>query len=216
MKFNRSLLISAAFILIGIVAAIWLWPKLPAQVPTHWNFHGEVNGRHTRLWAALFPILGVAGMAFLTWLLPVISPNRFRIGPFASVYTGLMLVVQGFMLVMGIITLLAGAGYPLPVPKIAMLSIGALFTILGNYMGKLQRNFFIGIRTPWTIASEATWERTHRLGGKLFVLGGLTVLIGTLFGLPFPAAMTVLLIAGLYPALYSYVIYRRLEGTSGD
>jgi uncharacterized membrane protein len=216
MNFNRSLLVSAAFIVIGVVAAVWLWPKLPAQVPVHWNFHGEVNGHRSRLWAALFPIFGVAGTALLTWLLPVISPSRFRIEPFASVYTVLMLVVQGFLLVMGVVTLLAGAGYPLPVPKIAMLSVGALFTILGNYMGKLQRNFFIGIRTPWTIASETTWERTHRLGGKLFVLAGVVVLAGTLFGLPFPVSLAVLIVAGVVPAVYSYFIYRRVEGPPRD
>lgn len=216
MNSNRSLLVTAAFMLIGIMAAVWLWPRLPALVPTHWNLHGQINDYKPRLWAALFPIIGVAVIGFLTWLLPVISPNRFRIGPFATVYVGLMLVIQGFILVLGIVTLLVGAGYPLPVPKITMLVVGALFTVLGNYMGKLQRNFFIGIRTPWTIASEATWERTHRLGGKLFVLGGLMVLVGTLFGLPLPFSLTVLVVAGVYPALYSYVIYRRVEGPPRD
>jgi uncharacterized membrane protein len=213
---NRSLLVSAAFIVIAAIAAVWLWPSLPAQVPSHWDFHGRVNDHMPRLWAALMPILGVALFAFLTWLLPVISPNRFRIGPFAHVYTGLMLAFQGFMLVVGLGVLLAGAGYALPIPTVAMLAIGALFTILGNYMGKLQRNFFIGIRTPWTIASEATWERTHRLGGKLFVLAGVVVLAGTLFGLPFPVSLAVLIAAGLVPAVYSFFIYRRIEGPPQD
>lgn len=216
MKYHRSLLVSAAFILISVLATIWLWPKLPAQVPTHWNLQGQVNGHHSRLWAALFPILGVAVLAFVTWLLPVISPNNFRIGPFGAVYVGLMLVVQGFVLLLGIVTLLAAAGYALPVPTIVFFGVGALYMILGNYMGKLRHNFFIGIRTPWTIASQATWERTHRLGGRLFVLAGLVVMAGTLFGLPFKAALTVLLAAGLYPALYSYVIYRRVEGSPHD
>lgn len=213
---NRSLLVSAAFIVIAAIAAVWLWPQLPVQVPTNWDMHGRVNDHMPRLWAALMPILGVAAIAFLTWLLPAISPNRFRIGPFARVYAGLMLVIQGFMVVIGIVTLLAGAGYAVPIPKVAMLAIGALFTILGNYMGKLQRNFFIGIRTPWTIASEATWERTHRLGGKLFVLAGVVVLAGTLFGLPFPVSLAVLIVAGVVPAVYSYFIYRRVEGPPRD
>lgn len=216
MKPNRSLLVSAAFILIAAVGAIWLWPQLPAQVPSHWNLHGQVNDHMPRLWAALMPVLGVAAIALLTWLLPVISPHRFRIGPFARVFTGLMLVIQGFMLVIGLGVLLAGAGVALPIPKLAMLAIGALFTILGNYMGKLQRNFFIGIRTPWTLASEATWERTHRLAGKLFVLAGVVVLAGTLFGLPFPASLTILVVAGLMPAMYSYFIYRHVEGPPQD
>ncbi|GAB3040092.1 MULTISPECIES: SdpI family protein [Oleiagrimonas] len=216
MKFHRSVWVTVSFLIIGAVAAWWLWPELPARVPSHWNAAGEVDRTMPRLWAALFPILTVAGFAALSWLLAFISPNRYRVGAFASVYFGLMLAIQGFVLVLGICMLLFGAGYPLPMPKVAVLGLGALFTILGNYMGKLRRNFFIGIRTPWTIASEATWERTHRLGGKLFVLAGLTMLVGTLFGMPFPLAMGVLLVAGLFPALYSYVIYRRVEGPPHD
>ncbi len=216
MKFNRSLLVSAAFILVAAVAAFWLWPELPAQVPSHWGMHGQVNGHTSRLHAALFPVVSVAIIAFLTWLLPAVSPNRFRIGPFVHVFNGLMLAIQGFLLVLGISMLLAGAGYPVAMPKLSMLVLGALLVILGNYMGKLQRNFFIGIRTPWTIASEATWERTHRLGGKLFVLAGLVVLVGTLFGLPFPIAVAVIVVAGLFPAIYSFLIYRRVEGPPHD
>jgi uncharacterized membrane protein len=216
MKFTRSLLISAAFILIGLIVAVWLWPRLPAQVPSHWNVHGQIDGHMPRFWAAAFPPLMVLALAFLTWLLPAISPNRFRIGPFAQVFTGLMLVIQGFILVVGMCVLLVGAGYALPMPKISMLGVGALMVILGNYMGKLQRNFFIGIRTPWTIASEATWERTHRLAGKLFVLAGLVVLVGTIFGLPFWVGIACILAAALIPAAHSYVIYRRVEGPPQD
>lgn len=216
MKFTRSLLVSGAFVLIGLVVAAWLWPRLPAEVPTHWNVSGQVDGYTPRFWAAAFPPLGVLVLALLTGLLPAISPHRFRIGPFAPVFTGLMLVIQGFVLVFGVCMLLAGAGYGLPMPRIALLGVGALMTILGNYMGKLQRNFFIGIRTPWTLASEATWERTHRLGGKLLVLAGLFVLVGTAFGLPFWIGISCIVAAALIPAVYSFVIYRRLEGPPQD
>ncbi len=213
MKFTRSVPISAAFFVAGLIAAFWLWSSLPAQVPSHWNVHGEVDGHMPRVWAAAFAPLTVAALALLTWLLPVISPRRFRIEPFAPVFTGLMLVVQGFMLVVGVCMLLAGAGYALPMPKIVMLGVAALIMIMGNYMGKLRRNFFAGIRTPWTITSEATWERTHRLAGRLFVLAGLVVLVGTPLGLPFGAGLACIVAAGLLPVPYSYVIYRRLEGS---
>lgn len=216
MKINHSLLVSVAFMLVAGLVAAWLWPTLPARVPVHWNLHGQVDGHAPRLWAALFPVLGVGLLAFLTWLLPAISPRRFGIRPFAAVYAGLMLVGQGFVLVLGVVGLLAAAGYAVSVPQVAVLGVGALYVILGNYMGKLRRNFFIGIRTPWTLASEATWERTHRLGGRLFVLGGLIVWLAALSGLPLPVALVVLLAAGLYPVGYSYVIYRRLEAAGPD
>lgn len=214
MKFTRSVLVSAVFILIGAVVAIWLWPRLPAQVPSHWNVAGEVDGYMPRHWAAAMPLLGVLTLACLTWLLPVISPKRFRIGPFAPVFVGLMLVIQGFVLVVGLALLLVGAGYALPMPKIAMLGVGALMMILGNYMGKLRRNFFMGIRTPWTIASEATWERTHRLAGKLFVPAGAIMLAGAAFGWSPWVGIACVGMAALIPVIYSLVIYRHIEGES--
>lgn len=129
---------------------------------------------------------------------------------------GLMLVIQGFVLVIGLTTLLAGAGFALPVPKVALLGAGALLMVLGNYMGKLRRNFFIGIRTPWTIASEATWERTHRLGGKLFALAGVMVLLITAFGGPFWLSIACILAVALMLVVYSFLVYRRLEVPSRD
>jgi uncharacterized membrane protein len=216
MKFPRSLWVSMVFVLIGVAVAAWLWPRLPAMVPSHWNLAGQVDGWLPRFWAAAIPSLGVLIMTLLTWLLPVISPERFRIGSFANVFTGLMLVIQGFILVLGVCVLLVGAGYALPIPRIAMLGTGALMMVLGNYMGKLQRNFFIGIRTPWTLASAATWERTHRFAGRLFVIAGLIVLLGTVVALPFWIGVGCILAAVLIPALYSFVIYRRVEGARKD
>jgi uncharacterized membrane protein len=87
-----------------------------------------------------------------------------------------------------------------------MLGAGALFLIPGNYMGKLRKNFFIGIRTPWMLASDAVWERTHRLGGWLFMLAGVLAIAGTLAGVPAWWAIVVLLAVALIPAIYSLVI----------
>lgn len=216
MKFTRSLLVSAAFVLIAMGVAIWLYPRLPAHVPSHWDLAGNVNGYMSRFWAAAFPALSVLALAGLTWLLPVISPQRFRIEPFANVFVGLMLVVQASVLVIGLCILLGGAGFALPTEKVAMLATGALLMVLGNYMGKLRRNFFIGIRTPWTIASEATWERTHRFGGRLFMLAGVLVLVPAALDAPFWVPIACIFAAALIPVGYSYVIYRRLEGASND
>lgn len=208
MKFKRSLLVSLVFFVIAVVVAVWLYPRLPNQVPTHWNYDGQVNGSMPRFWGAAMPALMILGLAVLTWLLPVISPRRFEIKPFAHVYVMLMLAIQGLMLVLGLATLLFAVGYPVAMPKVAMLGTGALFLILGNYMGKLRKNFFIGIRMPWTLASDAVWERTHRLGGWLFMLAGLLVIVVTLADAPPWLAIALLLAAAFIPAIYSFVIYK--------
>ncbi len=212
MKFTRSLMVSAIFILIAVGAAVWLYPQLPAEVPGHWNVHGQVDGYMPRFWGAAMPALMVFGLAVLMVVLPLVSPRKFEIGPFARIYVLLMLVVQAIVLIIGLTVLLAGAGYAVRVPFVVMLAVGALFMVLGNYMGKLRRNFFMGIRTPWTLASDAVWERTHRMGGWAFVLGGAVLIVGTLAGGMLWPLIALVAIAVVAPVAYSFVVYRRLEG----
>jgi uncharacterized membrane protein len=144
--------------------------------------------------------------------LPAISPRKFEIAPFAQVYTIMMLATHVVVLVLGVSVLLAGAGYAVPIPTIAMLLLGALSMVIGNYTGKLRKNFFVGIRTPWTLSSDAVWERTHRLAGWLFMLGGLVAIVATLVGVPFWVAVAAVPAAGLIACVYSYFIYRAIEG----
>jgi len=213
MMFTRTLIVSAMFFLIAVIAAVWLYPQLSAQVPTHWDLQGHVNGTMPRFWGAAFPALMILALGILTPLLPLISPRQFEITPFAHVYCIVMLAIQGVMLVVGLSVLLVDARYPLPVPTITMLAVGVLLMVLGNYMGKLRKNFFIGIRTPWTLTSDAVWERTHRLGGWLFMLAGLVMVIGALVGARAWLVPTAIVAAVLTPCVYSYWIYRRLDKT---
>lgn len=212
MTIKRSLMVSVLFILIVLAAAGWLYPRLPAQLPVHWDLHGQVDGRLPRLWGAVFPALTILVLALLTTLLPRISPRQFEIRPFAATFGVMMLAIQGVVLVIGLAVLLAGAGYALPIPAIAMLAVGVLLMVLGNYMGKLRKNFFIGIRTPWTLASDAVWERTHRLAGWLFVFAGAVIVAGVLLGAPLWLALAAIAAATLVPVGYSLWIYRRLDG----
>lgn len=210
MRLTRTLIVSTVFVLIAVLAAVWLYPQLPPQLPVHWDLQGHANGYMSRFWGAAFPALTILALAMVTALLPLISPRRFGITPFMSAYGIVMLSVQGAALVVGLCTLLDGAGYALPMPTIAMLSVGVLLMVIGNYMGKLRRNFFIGIRTPWTLASDAVWERTHRLGGWLFMLAGVVIVIGVLAGAPLGFSLSAIAVAVLIPCVYSFRIYRRL------
>jgi uncharacterized membrane protein len=212
MNIKRSLVVSAIFIAIAIGVAIWLYPSLPAQVPTHWDAHGQINGYTPRFWAAAMPALIVLGLAILTVVLPYISPRRFEIKPFGAVFVLVMLLIQGIVLGITLVALLAGAGYGVPVALVTMLGVGLLFMVLGNYMGKLRKNFFVGIRTPWTLASDAVWERTHRLGGWTFMAGGVLFVIAAFVNSAavwLPVAAVVVAAGG--PVVYSFIVYKQLE-----
>lgn len=212
MKSVRTLIVSAVFVAIAVGATIWLYPRLPAQVPIHWDMNGQANRYAPRFWgAAMWPLL-IFGLAVLTVALPAISPRRFEIKPFAGIYGALMLVIQGVMLVIGMTALLVGAGFALPLSTIVPLAVGVLLMVLGNYMGKLRKNFFIGIRTPWTLASDAVWERTHRLAGWIFVLAGMAMVIATLAHAMPGWGLMVIVAVLLIPYVYSFFVYRALEG----
>lgn len=211
MKPARTLLISALFVLILVAAFVWLSPHMPARVPTHWDAQGQVNGYMSPLGAMLTPLIVIAVLAVLTLLLPAISPRGFAITPFGSIFALIMLAVQAFVLVTALAVLLNAAGHPVQMPLISMLGIGALLMVVGNYLGKLRKNFFIGIRTPWTLASDAVWERTHRIGGWLFMLAGAVGIALALAGGSLVVLVAIVLGVALVLTIYSYVAYRRLE-----
>jgi len=210
MKPVRMLLLSALFLCILLVVFLWLSPGMPARVPVHWTVSGRINGYMSPLGAVATPMIVIAVVALLTVLLPAISPRGYDIKPFVAAFGIVMLAVQVVVLISGLAVLLNAAGHAVRIPLVSMLSVGALFMVMGNYMGKLRKNFFIGIRTPWTLASDAVWERTHRMGGWLFMLAGAVVMAMALIGTPMPLLMGVALCAALIPVIYSYVAYRRM------
>jgi uncharacterized membrane protein len=210
--YTRTLIVSALFFLIAVVAAVWLYSQMPARVPVQWDRLSHVRGTMPRFWGAALPALITLALGLLTPLLPLLSLRRFEITLLVHVYGIVMLAIQGVLLVGGLCVLLVDAGYPLPVSTITMLGVGVLLMVLGNYMGgQLRKNFFIGIRTPWTLLSETVWERTHRLGSWLFMLAGLVMVIGALIGASAWLVPTMIVAAVLIPCVYSFWIYRRLD-----
>ena len=211
MKLSRSLLVSLVFVAIALAAVLWLYPSLPPQVPVHWNLQGAPDGYRSRPWGAAMPVLIMAGLSFLLWLLPRISPRGFELSSFSSVYALLMLAVQAALLVILLAGLVASAGYAVSMWKVTSLSLGALLMVLGNFMGKLRKNFFIGIRTPWTLSSDAVWERTHRAGGWMFVATGALVMLAVAFGGPRWLTFALVLLMAAACVLYSLLVYRHIE-----
>lgn len=200
-------------VLANAVFSAVMYTRLPDPAPTHWNIHGEVDGWGPRwLAAGLFPVI-VAGIMLLLVLLPKLGPFRENLESIAVTYGRIAISLGLLFAALNSIFLLAGAGYELPVGSSIALVIGLFLALLGNWMGKVPRNFYLGIRTPWTLANDTVWERTHRLGGRVMVAAGLVVAITAVFASDitcFIVLMASLAVTVIWSLVYSFRLYRRL------
>lgn len=216
MILRRTTIIGLAATVLAAATAAALYPRLPATIPTHWNIHGAVDGTMPKAWGVLFYPGLIAFTALLATVLPAISPQGFRIERFARAYDLIMISMIVFSLCLMAAAFAAALGIPVPMARVVTAGTGALLIVIGNVMGKVTRNFFVGIRTPWTLASDEVWLRTHRLAGRLLVVGGLGILVAT--ALDVNPVLPLIGIAGatvIIPVAYSYVLYRRLEQRTG-
>jgi len=196
-------------IILTLVSAVFFYNNLPERIAIHWNIAGEVDGYGSgQTQAIIFPLL-IIGIYFLFLLIPYLDPKKERYEQFSKVYHIFKLLLLILFVVIYFITGLNGLGYNLPVGAIIPALIGLLFIILGNYMGKIKMNWFMGIRTPWTLSSENVWNKTHRFGGKMFVLAGLLMMaqifLPLIFRLPIFIISITILTLGTF--VYSYVVY---------
>lgn len=204
------LLVVAAFFAVTVQ-----YSSLPDPMPTHWNAAGQVNGWMPKFWGAYFTPLLMAGMWLVFLVLPKISPRGFEMEPFLRAWGILKVTILALAAYIGFLALSAARhGGELPQTPI-FVALGILFAVMGNLLGKVTRNFFVGIRTPWTLASEEVWYRTHRLAGKLFVAAGLFIAAAALLGFRLWPLVAGAVVASIVPVVYSYVIYRKLESLPG-
>lgn len=211
-------LASILIVLTMIAAAFLVGHSLPdgAQLPVHWNMRGEVD-RFADKWSALLMPPGMTGLlSLLFWSLPALEPRREGLkrsqGLYLWSWAGLLLVMAAVDLVL----VSAALGWGVPVDGVIAGAVGLLFVLIGNQLGKSRSMYMVGIRTPWTLASEDVWVKTHRLGGKLFVLAGIAMVLAAIFG-PGSTMLGVVVIAAtaiaaLVPAFYSFLLWRREKG----
>jgi uncharacterized membrane protein len=207
---KRYLLLCLVLVAGACAATMYAWPMLPERVPVHWNIDGVVNGYGPR--AALW-LLGpglISLMALCGALLPRISPRRFDMSGFEPTYYYLCGVVVCMLAYVYALTLAAVLHGAVPMQKAVPAGVFILLILIGNPMGKVRRNFFMGIRTPWTLASERVWYATHRLAAKLMVASGLLGLFALWLGVPHWALLALMLAWALLSAGYSLLLYKRL------
>jgi len=187
------------------------YPHLPATVPLHWDAHGRVNGWGPKwelfLWGPGMMSLIVVMFSALPWL----SPKKFEVDSFRSTYLYIMVVLVAMMAYINLLVLAAAMGMAHDMNRAILGGVSLLIALMGNVLGKVRRNFYIGIRTPWTIASEHVWNLTHRFAAKTFFAAGLVALALTVLGSPFWVPFAAILTGALAPAVYSLILYKQLE-----
>jgi uncharacterized membrane protein len=204
-------LIAVLLVLASAVATLIVYPQLPSSVPTHWDIHNQVNGYSPKWTLFLFGPGFMAGMIVLFYFLPWLSPKHFEVDSFRATYLHIMLIIVAMFGYFQAVILWAGVGHAMDVGRAIVGGISLLFALLGNVLGKVRRNFYIGVRTPWALANERVWNATHRFAAKTFVIGGVIGLILTLMGFTGWPAFISLMVGALAPVVYSLVFYKQLE-----
>lgn len=199
------------FITIAAGTAVFLYPSLPDQIPTHWNIDGQVDSTMARPWGVIIMPLSAVLVFLLMKVIPAISPRGFRTEQFTGVLNIFTVALVGFMSGVALLVLLEASGRNVYINEMIFGGVGLLFIVMGSYLGKVRKNFFVGIRTPWTLASDEVWERTHRFGGRVFVMSGFFLFLNAFVRFPVRWLVGVIIIAALVPVIYSYYLYRRIE-----
>jgi uncharacterized membrane protein len=212
MSTKTTLVISITLIAIALIAGAVLWNQLPYQMASHWDVNDQVNGTMPKFWGVFMMPLVTLGMMALFLVIPNIDPLKANIAQFRETFNVFIVLIIAFMLYVHGLTLVWSLGFTNFKMSAAMLPfMGVLFIAIGYMLKKAKRNFFIGIRTPWTLSSDTVWDKTNQLGSVLFMLSGAFAIVGGFFGgmTAFWLMFVPLIGSTLFPLIYSYVLYRR-------
>ena len=190
-----------------------IWTELPARIPTHFDLGGNPNGWSDKNGLIyLLASLGI-GTYLVMLLIPRFDPRK-KIQQMGEKYYSLRVLMTIFMTLISVYILYSGNGNKIN-PNLLIGLIGAFYAVFGNYLQTVKPNYFIGFRTPWTLENEQTWKRTHRLAGRMWMLGGLFIVI-TSFTLNNNVALgvifaTITLIIVIVPVIYSYMEFKKIH-----
>lgn len=198
--------------LLSATLIMWLiaFPNLPEEIPMQWGADGSVNWTAPKLLGAMMNVGILVILYPILVLSPKLDPKRKGYLYTSKAYWIIVYTTLALLVFMNAFVIFQSLGYDLNIEIVIPILVGVLFIIIGNYMQTVKANWFMGIRTPWTLSSETVWRKTHRLGSKLFMISGLLF-----FLIPFLpeeymiyAVLIPALSSALIPTVYSYILYQ--------
>src|SRR5512141_1132398 len=179
MSTRATLIISLVLILIAVAVSAAVYNRLPERVASHWGADDQVNGTMSRFWGVfIMPLIALA-ILVLFLVLPAVDPLKANIATFRSMFNGFIVAMMVFLLYLHLLTIAWNLGYQgFRMSSMLLPALGLLFILIGVMLRQAKRNFFIGIRTPWTLSSDRVWDQTHRVGALLFIACGVLAFFG--------------------------------------
>jgi uncharacterized membrane protein len=209
MKLRKAEILMGVMVLLAFGIGLYVYPHLPQQVASHWNASGQVDGYMPKSGGIFLLPLVLVVIALIFAAIPRVDPLKANIEQFRSYYDGFIILFFAFMLLIYLQVVLWNMGIQISPNLVMPIGVGLLFFYIGILCEHAKMNWSIGIRTPWTLSSPTVWEKTHRMGARLFKAAGLLALLGIFFQkwAVFFILVPVLLVA-VYSVVYSYVVYR--------
>lgn len=212
MNTRTTTIIVLLMVIAATIVGVVLWNRLPDPMASHWGSNDQVNGYMPKFWGVFLLPLITLGMLGLFLIIPSIDPLKANIAQFRDVFNLFITLIVAFMLYIYFLSLRWNLGYTdFGMSKAMLPAMGILFFFVGYMLRKAKRNFFIGIRTPWTLSSDRVWDETHRIGSVLFMISGALAFLGSFFGgtTAFWFLFVPLIGSTLITLVYSYVLYQR-------
>jgi len=212
MSTRKTIVIVLALVLISTLAAVVHWNQLPDPMASHWDVNDQVNGTMPKVWGVfLMPLISLV-LFTLFLLIPEIDPLKANIAKFRDMFNLFIVFMILFLMYVYGLSLAWNLGFTqFKMSESLLPAIGLLFILIGYMIRKAKRNFFIGIRTPWTLSSDTVWDETHRVGSWLFIASGVIAFVGAFFGgmTAFWFIFVPLIASTIFLVVYSYVLYQR-------
>jgi uncharacterized membrane protein len=208
---KASVWVTLAILLAFYILALSYYPSMPEQMASHWNAQGMVDGYTSKfLGLFLFPFIAT-GLTLLFIAIPLIDPLKANISKFRKYYDWFVVLFLLFFQYLYVLTILWNKNVSFDLMRALLPAVGILFFYIGIMLQNARRNYMVGIRTPWTLASDEVWNRTHYLGSRLFMAAGILAALGTIwpkYGIFF--ILVPILLVTAVTVVYSYVIYRKV------
>ncbi len=213
MHLTKSRVIILGILILTFAVAVIAYPFMPDLMASHWGFSGETNGYLPKIWGLFLVPLISAGLAPLLLLIPRIDPLKENIERFRETYEHFIAILLLFLLYISLLVIAWNLGIRFNLAQLLSPAFGVLLYACGVLIGKAKRNWFIGIRTPWTLSSENVWDRTHAVGGLLFRIAGVLALLGAIIpGIVWFLIIGPILFISIYLVVYSYREFRKESG----